>query len=124
LIPVPGAAQVLPGRQAIAGIAAPRAVRVRVRPGQVRVRLRIPAAARAQVLPGVRPGPLRAVVSDQRVAVLPAGAPARLRVVFQRGVPVPAQLVLPASLPGNARLRIHIPARARLTPALPAPPNW
>jgi hypothetical protein len=51
-------------------------------------------------------------------------APARLRIVFQKGVPVPARLVLPASLPGRARLRIQIPARAQLTPALPAPPNW
>jgi hypothetical protein len=53
-----------------------------------------------------------------------AVAPARLRVVFQRGVPVPARLVLPASLPGRARLRIRIPARAQFTPARPAPPNW
>jgi hypothetical protein len=48
----------------------------------------------------------------------------RLHIAFQKGVPVPARLVLPASLPGQARLRIRIPARAQITPALPAPPNW
>jgi hypothetical protein len=58
--------------------------------------------------------------------VLPAsgGTPVRLRIAFPRGGPVPARLLIPANLPGQARLRIQIPARARLTPALPAPPAW
>jgi len=43
--------------------------------------------------------------------------------VFQRGLPVPARLLLPGNLPGQARLRIQIPARARITPVLPAPAN-
>ena len=84
------------------------------------MRLRIPASARIQA----RPAPLRLVVPGSRPAeVLPAAAPARLRIVFQRGLPVPARLLLPANLPGQARLRIQIPARARITPVLPAPPN-
>ena len=102
------------------------ALRIRIRPGQVRVRVRVPARA-LQVLPASRPGVLRAVPAGPlRARVLPPGAvaPARLRIVFQKGVPVPARLVLPASLPGRARLRIQIPARAQLTLALPAPPTW
>ena len=88
--------------------------------GQARVRLRIPASARIQA----RPAPLHLVVPGPRPAeVVPAATPARLRIVFQRRVPVPARLLLPANLPGQARLRIQIPARARVTPVLPAPPD-
>jgi hypothetical protein len=124
LIRLPRAAQVLPGRQVIASVAAPRAVRVRVRPGQVRVRLRLPANGRVQVFPrGQIPGPLRVVTPGSRPALVPA-APARLRIVFRNGTPVPARLVIPANLPGQARLRIQVPARARITKAVPAPPNW
>jgi hypothetical protein len=99
----------------------PRALRVQAQRGQVRVRLRIPASARIDA----RPAPLQLVVPGPRPAeVLPAATPARLRIAFQRGVPVPARLTLPANLPGQARLRIQIPARARVTPVLPAQPNW
>jgi hypothetical protein len=113
--------QAVPGAGPPAAV--PRALHLRVRPAQVRVRLRIPASARSQALPG----PVRAVVPGPRAAaVLPAssGTPARLRIVFRKGEPIPARLLLPANLPGRARLRIQIPARARLTPALPAPPAW
>jgi hypothetical protein len=100
-------------------VPAPRALRVQALRGQVRVRLRIPPNARIQARPA-----LQLVSPGARPAeVLPA-TPARLRIAFQRGVPVPARLLLPANLPGQARLRIQIPARARLTPVLPAPPNW
>ena len=122
LIPVPRA---VPGAQATA--ATPRSVRLHLRPAQLRIRVRIPASARAQVLPRGLPGPLGVVVPGPRPAeVFPARAvtPARLRVVFQHGLPIPAQLVLPANLPGQARMRIQIPARARLTPALSAQPAW
>ena len=138
LIPVPGAIQVLPGRQAIAGIAAPRAVRLRVRPGQVRVRLRLRANGRLQVLPGgAVPGPLRVMIPGPgQASLVPAAlvppAQARLRIAFRNGTPVRARLLIPASLPGRARLRIQVPARARIqvpaqapiTQAPPAPPNW
>ena len=120
LNPVPRA---VPGAQATA--ATPRSVRLHLRPAQLRIRVRIPASARAQVLPRGLPGPLGVVVPGPRPAeVFPARAvtPARLRVVFQHGLPIPAQLVLPANLPGQARMRIQIPARARLTPIVPAPP--
>jgi hypothetical protein len=120
----PGA--LVPGAPAQRVLAPGAALRLRIRPGQVRIRVRVPARA-LQVLPASRPGALRAVPSGPLPAqILPPGAvaPARLRIVFQKGVPVPARLVLPASLPGRARLRIQIPARAQLTPALPAPPNW
>jgi hypothetical protein len=107
-------------------------VRLRARPAQVRIRLRIPA----RVLQAGPPGPVRTVLHGTVLpgAVLPGpgfpgpgfpgGAPTRLRIAFRRGVPVPARLVLPASLPGRARLHLQIPARARITPALPAPPDW
>ena len=117
LIPVPGAIQVLPGRQAIAGLAAPRAVRLRVRPGQVRVRLRLPANGRLQVLPGgAVPGPLRVMIPGPgQASLVPAAlvppARARLRIAFRNGTPVRARLLIPASLPGRARLRIQVPAR-------------
>ena len=138
LIPVPGAIQVLPGRQAIAAIAAPGAVRLRIRPGQVRVRLRVPANRRLQVVPGgALPGPLRVMIPGPRQASLaPAAlvppARARLRIAFRYGTPVRARLLMPAGLPGQARLRIQVPARARIqvparapiTQAPPAPPNW
>ncbi len=104
-----------------------RAAGVRVQRGQVRVRvrLRIPGNARIRALPASPPGRLQLVVPGARpLAVVPAVTPARLRIVFQRGVPLPARLLLPATLPGQARLRIQIPARARVTPARPAPPNW
>jgi hypothetical protein len=116
-----------PGKQVSAAALTPRAVRVRVQRGQVRVRvrLRIPGNARIRALPASPPGRLQLVVPGARpLAVVPAVTPARLRIVFQRGVPVPARLLLPATLPGQARLRIQIPARARVTPARPAPPNW
>ncbi|HEY2306431.1 MAG TPA: hypothetical protein VGI05_11180 [Streptosporangiaceae bacterium] len=137
LVPLPGAAQVLPDRQAIAGVVAPRAVRLRVRPGQVRVRLRVPANGRLQVLPGSQgPGQLRVVPGPRQAALAPTAlvppARARLHIVFRNGTPVPARLLIPAGQPGQARLRIQVPARARIqvparariTPALPAPPNW
>jgi hypothetical protein len=125
LIPLPRAAQVLPGKQVIASVAAPRAVRVRVRPGQVRVRLRVAVNGRVQVLPGGQvPGPLRVVAPGSRPAAVVPTAQARLRIVFRNGTPVPAQLVIPANLPGQARLRIQVPARAWIIKALPAPPNW
>jgi hypothetical protein len=114
---------VLPGRQTIAGVPAQRPLRLRVRPGQVRVRIRVPANARIQVLPGSLPRPLR-VVPGPRQAVLPSVTPARLRIVFRNGSPVLARLLIPARLPGQARVQIKVPARARITPALPAPPNW
>jgi hypothetical protein len=123
---LPAQIPAVPGLQASVATLAPRALRVQALRGQVRVRLRIPASARIQA----RPAPLRLVIPGSRPAevlpaeVPPAAAPARLRIVFQRGVPVPARLLLPANLPGQARLRIQIPARARLTPVLPAPPNW
>jgi len=141
LVPLPTAAQVLPGNRVIARAVTPRAVRLRVRPGQVRVRLRVPANGRLQVLPG-RPasGPLRVVAPGPRPAALVPAAPARLRIVSRNGTTVPARSVIPAGLPGQARLRIQvparariqvparariqIPARARITKALPAPPNW
>ena len=127
LVPLSRAAQVLPGRQVTARVVTPRAVRVRVRPGQVRIRLRVPANGRPQVLPA---GPLRVAVPGPRPAALVPAAPARLRIVSRDGSPVPAPLVIPAGLPGQARLRIQVPARARIqvpariTRALPAPPNW
>ena len=138
LIPVPGAIQALPGGQVIAGIAGPRAIRLRVRPGQVRVRLRLPANGRLQVLPGgAVPGPLRVLNPGPRQASLvPAAlappARARLRIAFRNGAPARARLLIPASLPGHARIRIQVPARARIqvparapiTQAPPAPPNW
>jgi hypothetical protein len=134
---VPGAqlpAAALPPGALAQRALSPGTLRLRIRPGQVRIRVRVPARA-GQVLPASRPGALRAVrpgppravaPGPLRAQVLPPGAlaPARLRIVFQKGVPVPARLVLPASLPGRARLRIQIPVRAQLTPALPAPPNW
>jgi hypothetical protein len=125
LIPVPRV-QIVPGGQLPAAALAPGALRLRIRPGQMRVRLRVPANAPIRVLPGGLPGPLRVAVPGPRpVTVLPAGVtPARLRIAFQQGQPLRARLVLPARLPGQARLRIQIPARARVTPALPAPPNW
>jgi hypothetical protein len=120
VIPVPQIAAA-PGRQVPAAVLTPRTLRVQAQRGQVRVRLRIPASARIQA----RPARLQLVVPGPRPAqVLPAATPARLRIAFQRGVPVPARLTLPACLPGQARLRIQIPARARVTPVLPAPPNW
>jgi len=138
-VPVPRAvpgvqlpAAALPAEALVPGALAQRALppgaalRLRIRPGQVRVRIRVPAGA-LQVPPASRPRALRAVASGSlpaQILVPGAVAPARLRVVFQRGVPVPARLVLPASLPGRARLRIRIPARAQFTPARPAPPNW
>ena len=119
LIPVPQITAAA-GRQVPAAVLTPRALRVQALRGQIRVRLRIPASARIQA----RPAPLQLVVPGSLPAeVLPA-TPARLRIAFQRGVPVPARLTLPANLPGQARLRIQIPARARVTPVLPAPPNW
>ena len=124
VIPV---SQAVPGAQVPATAVTPRSLRLHLRPAQVRIRVRIPASARAQVLPGGLPGPLGVVVPGPRPAeVLPAGAPtaARLRVVFQRGMLVPAQLVLPANLPGQARIRIQIPARARLAPTLTIPSAW
>ena len=133
LVPQPRAAQVLPGRQMATRVVTPRAVRVRVRPRQVRVRLRFPANGRPQVLPGSpAPGTLRLVVPGPRSAALAPAAPARLRIVSRNGTLVPAQLVNPPGLPGHARLRIQvparvriqIPARARITKALPAPPAW
>jgi len=143
LIPLPRAAQVLPGRQAIAGVVAPRTVRLRVRPGQVRVRLRVPASGRLQVLPGgATARPLRVVPGPHPAALVPA-APARLRIAFRNGKPVPVRLLIPAGrarlriqLPARARIqvpariqipvraRIQVPARARITPARPAPPSW
>jgi hypothetical protein len=51
LIPLPRGVQVLPGRQVIAGVTAPQAVRGRVRPGKVHVRLLVPAPRHLQVLP-------------------------------------------------------------------------
>jgi hypothetical protein len=100
-------------------------VRVRVRPGQVRVRLRVPANRRLQVLPGSPvPGALRLVVPGPRSAALVPAASARLRIVSRNGTLVPAQLVNPPGLPGQTRLRIQVPARARITKAPPAPPNW
>jgi hypothetical protein len=132
LVPLPGTAQVLPGGQVTARAVAPRAVRLRVRPGQVRVRIRVPANARLRVIPGGAVSrPLRVVPGLRPAALVPA-APARLRIVSRNGRPVPAQLVIPAGLPGQARLRIQVPARARIqvpararvTKALPAPPNW
>jgi hypothetical protein len=126
VVPLPRI-QVAPGTRAPVAVLAPRSIRVRVRPGQVRVRLRMPATAPIRFLPGGQPGALRAVPPGPRpLQVLPAGTvtPARLRIAFQKGQPVPARLVLPAGLHGQARLRLQIPARARLTPALPAPPNW
>jgi hypothetical protein len=123
LVPLPRAAQVLPGRQVIARAVTPQAVRLRVRPGQVRVRLRIPASGRLQMLPsGTVAGPLRVVVPGPRPAALVPAAPARLRIVSRNGTTIPAQSVVPAGLPGQARLRIQVP-RARITKALPAPPN-
>jgi hypothetical protein len=115
---VPGAA--VPVAVAPVAVSAPRTLHLRVRPAQVRIRLRIPAASRTQ-------GPVRAVVLGPRAAqVVPASGatPARLRIVISKGGPVPARLLLPANLPGQVRLRIQVPARARLTPALPAPPAW
>jgi len=89
------------------------------------MRLRVSANGRLQVLPrSAVAGPLRVVVPGQRPAALVPPAPARLRIAFRNGAPVPARLLIPASLPGQARLRIQVPARARITPALPAPPNW
>ena len=121
LIPMPRAAQVLPARQMVAGVAAPRSVRLRVRPGQVRVRLRVPANGRIQVLPGSQvPGQLRAVGPGQRPAALVPASPARLRIVFRNGTP--GQVRLRIQLP--ARARIQLPARVRITPALPTPPVW
>jgi len=124
LIPAP---QSVPGTLVPVTAVAPRSLRLHLRPAQVRIRIRIPASAHVQVRPSSLPGPLGVVVPGPRPAeVHPAGAvtAARLRVVFQRGLPVPAQLVLPANLPGQARMRIQIPARARLTPALSAQPAW
>jgi hypothetical protein len=139
VVPLP--AQVLAGKQVMARAVTPQAVRLRVRPGQVRVRLRVPANGHLQVLPG-RPasGPLRVVAPGPRPAALVPAAPARLRIVSRNGTTVPAQSVIPAGLPGQARLRIQVPARARIqvparariqiaarariTKALPAPPNW
>jgi hypothetical protein len=100
------------------------------------VRLRVPANGRLQLPPGSPAArPLRAVLPGQRPAALVPAAPARLRIAFRNGAPIPARLLIPASLPGQARLRIQVPvrariqvpARARITPALPpppAPPNW
>jgi hypothetical protein len=133
VVPLPRAAQALPGRQMTARVVTPRTVRVRVRPGQVRVRLRVPVNGRLQVLPGGQvPGPLRVVVPGPRPAALVPAAPARLRIVSRNGTTVPAQLVIPPGLPGQVRLRIQVPARARIqvparariTKALSAPPNW
>jgi hypothetical protein len=133
VVPLPRAAQALPGGQVTARVVTPRTVRVRVRPGQVRVRLRVPVNGRLQVLPGGRvPGPLRLVVPGPRPAALVPAAPARLRIVSRNGTTVPAQLVIPPGPPGRVRLRIQVPARARIqvparariTKALPAPPNW
>lgn len=133
LIPLPSAPQVLPAMQAIGDVMAPRAVHLRIRPGQVRVRLRVPVNGRIQVLPrNAAAGPLRVVVPGSSPATLVPTAPARLRIAFRNGAPVPAQVLVPASLPGQARLRIQVPtrariqvpARARITPAPPAPPNW
>jgi hypothetical protein len=134
LIPAPRI-RVAAGQPVPAAVLTPRALRLHVRPTRVRVRFRIPAIARIQVLPGELPRPRQVVIPGPRpAAVIPAGTPApvRLRIVFQKGVPVPARLVLPASLPGQARLRIRlparariqVPARARILKALPAPPNW
>lgn len=133
VIPLPRAAQVIPGRQVVAGVVAPRAVRLRVRPGQVRVRVRVPMNGRLQVLPGSPAfGPLRVVAPGSRPAALVPAPPTRLRIVFRNGTPVPARPVIPASQPGQTRLRIQVPARARIqlparariSKALPAPPNW
>ena len=94
--PVVSLAQVLPDKQVIAHAVAPRAVRLRVRPGQVRVRLRVPATGRLQVLPGgMAPGPLRVAPGPRPVALVTA-APARLRIVSRNGTTVPAQPVGPA----------------------------
>jgi len=106
--PVVSLAQVLPDKQVIARAVAPRAVRLRVRPGQVRVRLRVPATGRLQVLPGgmapgplqvlpggMAPGPLRVAPGPRPVALVTA-APARLRIVSRNGTTVPAQPVGPA----------------------------
>src|SRR5262249_61216191 len=92
------------GRQVSAGALPPGALRVVARRGQVRVRLRIPASARVQALPAGPSVPLQLVVPGMRPVEVPPAAvtPARLRVVFQKGVPVPARLLLPANLPGQA----------------------
>lgn len=115
LIPLPVSSQLLSGVQAIGDAMAPRAVRLRVRPGQVRVRLRVPANGRLQVLPGnAVPGQLRVVVPGPGSAALVPAAPARLRIVSRNGATIPARLLIPAGLPGQARLRIQVPARARI----------
>jgi hypothetical protein len=132
LAPVPAGALtavprmwVMPGKQALVTAQTPGGMRVRIRPAQVRVRVRVPVDAAIQVLPGGPPRSLQVVVPGPRPAeVLSVVAPARLRIVFGKGQPVTAQLVLPARLPGQARLRLQIPARARITPARPAPPSW
>jgi hypothetical protein len=123
LTPVPRI-WVMPGREAPVTVQAPGGVRIRIRPAELRVRLRLAANAPVQVLPGGQPRSLQLVVPGSRaVQVLPAVTPARLRIAFQKGKPVPARLVLPARLPGRARLRIQIPARARISPAQAAPPS-
>src|SRR5438046_2278676 len=106
-------------------------------------RLRIPASGRLQVLPGgATARPLRVVPGPHPAALVPA-APARLRIAFRNGKPVPVRLLIPAGrarlriqLPARARIqvpariqipvraRIQVPARARITPARPAPPSW
>jgi hypothetical protein len=113
----------------VARVVTSRDLRLRVRPGQVRVRLRVPVNGRRQALPGSpAPGSLRVVVPGPRPAAIVPAAPPRLRVVSRNGTPVPAQLAI---LPGRARLRIRVararirvPARARTSNALPALPNW
>jgi len=132
LAPVPGGALapvpriwVMPGKQPAVTALTPGGVRVRIRPAQVRVQIRVPANAPIRALLGGPPRPLRVVLPGPRPAEAPpVMTPARLRIAFRKGQPVPARLVLPARLPGRARLQIKVPARARITPAVPAPPLW
>jgi hypothetical protein len=145
LVPAGLAGRVPPRPQVSVGVSVPAVLAPGIPPGHVRVRiparLRIqaPVYVRGQVPVGLA-GPMR-VIGPVRLrgpvrVLIPGGqrpaaalmpgrpAPARLRIQVRNGVPVPVSLVNPAGPRGQARLTIRIPARVRISPALPAPPNW
>jgi len=140
---VPGAqVRVAPGQPGPARLLLPAAAQVQLtpgRPGPLRVRFQVPARLRIQVrggvpspaqvlvparlpaavaIPGTPGGALRVVRPGEFLPVRPP-AQARIRIRFQRGVPVSPVLV-----PGQARLRLQFPARVQVSRPLPAPPAW
>lgn len=145
LVPAGQPGRVAPRPQVSVGVSVPAVLAPGIPPGRVRVRIparlriQVPVFMRGQVPVGLA-GPVR-VIGPVRLrgpvrVLIPGGLPpatalipgppasARLRIQVRNGVPLPAPPMNPAGPRGQARLKIWIPARMRISPALPAPPSW